>query len=80
MDQNDLVVTADSVDGVDGSIATIVDNCRGQGVVALTATVILSIRERRNIKLTDPCSGGLTTASEVDSKVILMGHEIVKLL
>jgi hypothetical protein len=65
MDQNDLVVTADNVNSVDGSKPTFVDNCRGQEVVALIPAMILSVRERRNIKLTDPCSGSLTTAVNV---------------
>ena len=65
MDQDYLGVTADDVDGVDGCIAALVDKGRGQGVVALAATVILSIRERHNIKLTDPCSGGLATAVKI---------------
>ena len=36
VDQNDFVVAADNVDGVGGSIAAFVNDCWGQGVVALT--------------------------------------------
>jgi hypothetical protein len=53
MDQEDLI----DVNGGDGSITTLVDNSWGQGVVALTPAMILSVRERRNIKLTDLCIG-----------------------
>ena len=62
MDQDYFVVTADDVNGVEGSVATFVNNCRGKGVVAVISTMIFNVRERRNIKLADPCIGSVAAA------------------
>ena len=62
MNQDDLVVAADDVDGVDCSVATVVNDGWGKGVVAVTPTMIFNVRERRNVKLADPSIGSLAAA------------------
>ena len=62
VNQDDLVVTADDVDGVDGSIATVVNDGWGKGVVAVTPTMIFNIRVCRNVELADPGIGSLAAA------------------
>jgi len=43
VNQDDLVVTADDIDGVDGSVATVVNDGWGKGVVAITPTMIFNL-------------------------------------
>ena len=43
MNQDDLVVTADYVNSVYGSVATVVNDCWGKGVVDVTPTVIVNV-------------------------------------
>ena len=62
VNKDDLVVTADDIAGVDGSVATVVNDGWGKGVVAVTPTVIFNVRKRRNIELADPCIGSLAAA------------------
>jgi hypothetical protein len=62
VNQDDLVVAADDVDGVDCSVATVVNDGWGKGVVAVTPTVIFNVRERRNVELADPSIGSLAAA------------------
>ena len=78
MNQNNLVVTADDVDSVDGSLATVVNDCGGKGIVALASTVIFNVHKRRNIKLADPCGSSVTAAVNmtVGGGVILIAEHL----
>ena len=65
MNQYDVIVAADNIAGVDGSVPAVVNDRWSQGVVALAAAVVLNIRKRRNIKWTDLCIGSLAAAVDV---------------
>jgi len=62
VNQDDLVVATDDVDGVECGVATVVNDGWGKGVVAVTPTVIFNVRKSRNVELADPSIGSLAAA------------------